>query len=488
MTNDPLVTIVITPRERYAVARQNLESLVANTPENHHLICVAPGAPAAVQHYLRAACAGRGYELILPPDFLAPNLARNLGLAQAKTKYVVFVENDVVVERGWLGALIRCAEEEQADIVSPLCLIGDPSDRNVHSLGGLLLFENRAGATLLREQHNCGPICLRTDPRRLSRVAADFSEFHCALVRRSVFKRIGPLDEQILGAAEHIDLALHLRALGCRGFAEPTAVVSYLPQAYRLADLDTFAVRWSDAYYFPTMRHLGEKWSLSADSPLFHDYFSSYREIRERCLLREEGPAAGSPRKTERLQPAQTIVQLLDQMQALGYPLEAVVKVRDAYGIAGELSAGHFRASGRTFLAHVVGTASISAAFGANTAVIAAALLHAAYAHGQFPNGFGDSTAAMRRWLRRRVGRAVEELVYTYSRLQLDDLAQYVSSDLDGMPIELAYAAVIRIANGIEDRIAGDHNYSIPRTGSSAAMRRPSSGCHRLARLRIDST
>jgi hypothetical protein len=467
MTNDPLVTIVVTPRERYAVARRNLESLAANTPENHRLVYVAPGAPAAVQQYLRDACAARGYELILRPDYLAPNPSRNLGLAQANTRYVVFIENDVVVEPGWLGALLRCAEQEQADIVSPLCLIGDPADRNVHSFGGVLLLENGAGTTLLREQHHCGPICLRTDPRRLSRMASDYSEFHCALLRRSVFERLGPLDEQILGAAEHIDLALHLRALGCRGFAEPDAVVSYLPQAYTLADLDTYAVRWSDAWYFPTMQHLGKKWNLSAGSALFHDYFSSFREIRERCLLREEGPAASAPRGPERLRPAQTIVQLLDQMQALGYPLESVLKVRDAYGISGELAPGCFRASGRTFLAHLVGTASITAAFGANAAVIAAALLHAAYASGQFPNGFGESTAAMRRWLRRRVGRATEELVYIYSRLQLDNLAPYVpqdgpghgSGDLDRMPIELANAVVIRIANGIEDRIAGDHHY-----------------------------
>ena len=78
-----------------------------------------------------------------------------------------------------------------------------------------------------------GPICLRTSPRRLVRLESDYAEFHCCLVRRSVFERIGPADTQILGAAEHIDLALHLRAIGGRGFAEPEAVVSYLPSTTR---------------------------------------------------------------------------------------------------------------------------------------------------------------------------------------------------------------------------------------------------------------
>ncbi len=164
MANHQLVTLVITPRERYAMARRALESIFANTPDNYHLIYVAGGAPASVQEYVATACAARGHELITRPEFLAPNIARNLGLARAKTEYVAFLDNDVVVEPGWLDALIRCAEEEQADLVSPLCLIGEPEERNVHSFGGRLVIENEGGGIRLQERHHCGPICLRTDP------------------------------------------------------------------------------------------------------------------------------------------------------------------------------------------------------------------------------------------------------------------------------------------------------------------------------------
>ncbi len=146
-------------------------------------------------------------------------------------------------------------------------------------------------------------------------------------------------------------------------------------------------------------------------------------------------------------------------MEALGYPLEARVRIRDAYMVAASLSTGAFRASGRTFIAHLVGTASIMAAFGANPAVIAATLLHAAYAHGRFPDGFSENIPAMRRWLERRVGGPVEDLVYQYSRLQLEQVESYTPGNLESMPIPLANAVLIRIANGIEDRIAGDDRY-----------------------------
>src|SRR5437867_10986715 len=101
MINDPLVTVVVTPRERYSVVRRTLETIALHTKKIHRLVYVAGGAPPAVREYLAARCEELGYELILRPQFLPPNVARNLGLARATTKYVAFIENDVVVEPGW---------------------------------------------------------------------------------------------------------------------------------------------------------------------------------------------------------------------------------------------------------------------------------------------------------------------------------------------------------------------------------------------------
>lgn len=453
MINNPLATIVVTPRERYSIVQRTLESLILHTPKNYPIIYVAGGAPPDISAYLTAKCTEQGYQLILQPKFIAPNVARNLGLAQTTTKYIIFLENDVVVEQGWIDALIQCAEEEAADIVSPLCLMGEPVHQNLHSFGGTLIIEHIEEKPYLRESHHCEPICLRTHPKRLTRIASDYSEFHCALVRRSVFDQIGLLDEKIVGAAEHIDLALHLRKLNCRGFAEPTAIVSYLTTSYTIADLDTYTLRWSDEWHFPTMKHLCEKWSLSPNSFLFSDYRSSFIELRERCLLRQEFSHDRLHIQAESLAVAQTIVHLLNQMEDLGYSIEAREKVQHTYLIACELFAASFRATGKTFLAHLVGTSSIMATFGANSAVIAAAMLHAAYEQGRFPHHYSDNINAMRRWLKRRVGYAIETLVYQYSRLQLDEVMQYLPQNIGNMPIELANTILIRIANGIEDQI-----------------------------------
>src|SRR5438477_4181371 len=133
------VTVVVTPRERFSVAERAFNSVCGNTPGGHRFIYVAGGAPPDVREFLRRACDQPNYDLILAPNFLIPNVARNLGLARADSKYVVFLDNDVVVEPGWLDALITCAEEEEADLVGPLCLIGEPFERTLHSLGGKLI-------------------------------------------------------------------------------------------------------------------------------------------------------------------------------------------------------------------------------------------------------------------------------------------------------------------------------------------------------------
>src|SRR5690349_3158255 len=124
--SEPLVTVVVVPRERFSVARRALESLYAHTPEPFRLVYIAAGAPAPLRRHLAAEARARGFQLVEDQRALSPNQARNLGLQHADTRYVVFIDNDAVPEPGWLGALVRCAEETGAWIVGPLYYIGEP--------------------------------------------------------------------------------------------------------------------------------------------------------------------------------------------------------------------------------------------------------------------------------------------------------------------------------------------------------------------------
>jgi GT2 family glycosyltransferase len=80
--------------------------------------------PRRLRRFLEARPRERGFRPIRTERYLAPNEARRLGLEEVRTPYVVFIDNDVLVSPGWLGALVRCAEETGAWLVGPVCCFG----------------------------------------------------------------------------------------------------------------------------------------------------------------------------------------------------------------------------------------------------------------------------------------------------------------------------------------------------------------------------
>jgi GT2 family glycosyltransferase len=144
--SEPDVTLIIVARERFSAARRSLESVIENTSHPHRLVYFQAGAPPALAQWLREQAAIYFFKLREFKTFLHPNYARNLGLDEVDTPFVAFVafvDNDVIVQPGWLEALVRCAQETSADIVGPATLIGaDDSSAVVHLLGGDLIWES----------------------------------------------------------------------------------------------------------------------------------------------------------------------------------------------------------------------------------------------------------------------------------------------------------------------------------------------------------
>src|SRR5260221_9141828 len=123
MTTLP-VTLVVPPRDRFSAARRSLESIYRNTEGPFELVYVDGNSPPHVSRYLQREAQRRHFTLIRKDQFLSPNQARNIGLKNVRTKYVVFVDNDVEVEPGWLTHLLGCAEETGAWAVAPLIFQG----------------------------------------------------------------------------------------------------------------------------------------------------------------------------------------------------------------------------------------------------------------------------------------------------------------------------------------------------------------------------
>jgi (p)ppGpp synthase/HD superfamily hydrolase len=155
---------------------------------------------------------------------------------------------------------------------------------------------------------------------------------------------------------------------------------------------------------------------------------------------------------------AQTNLALYKQLHDAGYDAGGLTRIRDCYEFATTLFAGHYRASGKPFLAHLTGTASILAALGAGPATVAAGLLHAAYEQ-------GDLSEIRWRDRRRRVARAIgpeaEAIVWRYQQMGWEIVTiQRVHGGLAELSELDRTIVLIRLANELDDNLDLAMRYS----------------------------
>ncbi len=307
----PKVTIVVGPRERFSHTQASLESVYRNTHYPFDLVYVDVCTPPIIQNYLNTQAKEKGFTLVRTDYYISPNQARNVGLRQvlkeAKAQYVVFLENDVVVEPGWLTQLVTCAEETGAEVVGPLTCIGKPELGVIHNAGGATYILNdvkpdgRVKRRLRQEAYLTGQAIAQVQDQ-MHRTQCDYVEFHCLMARTDVFAKVGLLDEGMLATREHIDFCLSVKESGGNIYCEREAVVTTdtvgiadnkkgleelfgtnpLPD-FKWYDLPYFMVRWCNAWDRASLDHLRQKWNLAEDS-----YFKKrYRIIgnRRRELL-----------------------------------------------------------------------------------------------------------------------------------------------------------------------------------------------------------
>ena len=147
---------------------------------------------------------------------------------------------------------------------------------------------------------------------------------------------------------------------------------------------------------------------------------------------------------------AQTNVQLFNQLIDAGYAAQDVAAIRDAYVLAARLFSSLYRASGKTFVAHAVGTASALAEARAPAAVVVAGLLHAAYTHGDFGTLRRRIDARKRGRLSATIGARAESLVHAYATQPWDEAVVRDALERPGLDPRRD-VLLMRLANELDD-------------------------------------
>ena len=144
--------------------------------------------------------------------------ACNQGAAEARGKYLVFLNNDTVVHAGWLDALVETAKR----------------DARVGAVGSLFLYPSgmiqEAGAIVWRDgaAHHYGWGGSTNDRRYTFAREVDYCSAASLLIRREIFERLGGFDRRFSPAYyEDVDLCFGVRASGYRVVYQPASRVTH---------------------------------------------------------------------------------------------------------------------------------------------------------------------------------------------------------------------------------------------------------------------
>jgi hypothetical protein len=380
---EPLVTVVISPREGHALAERSLLSVLADNGAAFDLIYLDIASPPKTAMALRTHAAARHFKLVRHDDWIAPSLARKAVLSDISTKYVAFADNDILVERGCLERLLACAEETGAGMVCPLYVeAGGGRPPRIHMAGGVFYWAEPPERGLIGEghRHKYEPLESAT---ALAREKVDFPEYHYLLGRLDLLSQAGAISDEVLLVHEHLDLALFARAKGMDVVLEPSARVTYAafePRA--LADIDFFRRRWDVETCNRSLVAFAAKWPTpDPDALIARKLPYAASRLRE-VEIRRQGETADDldlPMQPSEL--AQSRYALREQALARGYPEGEVHSLETACDLATLLFDGLYRPDGRPFLSHTIGTASALVRYDLQAPLVQAGLLHAAFAY-----------------------------------------------------------------------------------------------------------
>ena len=204
---------MICVHDALADVRACLESLLRTTMPPFRLVLVDDGSGAETRDYLAEFAADQAATLVRNETARGYTVAANQGLRLTSGEFVVLLNSDTVLTRGWLDRLVACAESDpRIGIVGPLS--NTASWQSVPSVlaedGDWAANPLPAGQTV----EGMADLVAQASPGVYPRIP--FLNGFCLLIRREVITAIGLLDETTFprGYGEENDFCVRARRAG----------------------------------------------------------------------------------------------------------------------------------------------------------------------------------------------------------------------------------------------------------------------------------
>jgi GT2 family glycosyltransferase len=244
----PRASIIVVTFNNLKLNRLCLESIYARTEwPDFEVIVIDNDSTDGTPEYLREAeTSFPNLRVILNDSNLGFAAANNIGLDQATGDYLVLLNNDTVVTRGWISALIRHLNFDQTiGLIGPVTnTVGNEAKVEV---GYSKLEDMPAWAADFVRQHD-GQVFL-----------IPMLAMFCVAMRREVFETVGSLDEQFgIGMFEDDDYAHRIKLEGLQVVCAADSFVHHFGQAAfkKLIDNGQY-----DPLFAENRRRYEQKWN-----------------------------------------------------------------------------------------------------------------------------------------------------------------------------------------------------------------------------------
>jgi GT2 family glycosyltransferase len=216
----PRASIIIVTYNNLALTKLCLESVLRNTEyPNYEIIVVDNRSKDGTPGYLESmAAAHDNLSVILNTENHGFAKANNQGIARSTGEYLVLLNNDTIAPPGWLSRLLAHLRDPRIGLVGPMTnFVGNEARLEVD-------YQTWQEMEAFARHH------VRSNHDRIAEI--HMLAMFCVAMRREVFDRIGPLDEQFgIGMFEDDDYSMRVKAAGLRVVCAADALVHHFGQA-----------------------------------------------------------------------------------------------------------------------------------------------------------------------------------------------------------------------------------------------------------------
>lgn len=343
------VAVVVPTRDRPSLLRATLGLLGEALQDGDELVVV----DSASRHGDVGALGEAVGAKVVRCDTPGASRARNAGVLASSAELIAFVDDDCLVQHGWIEGLLRCFEScPQAAFVTGAVLADPPAKEKAPMSTGLVILQNEAALEIPPSTSGTGEpggarncnialsVTTRTEPAIFD-LRTDLTTIgHGANMawRRQALERIGGFDERLgpgtsLRAAEDLDAFWRALLAGMQGAFTPDAVVVHRQWRHLLGQLKAYY-----GYGVGSGAFQAKRWRLLAGSSSGSEQGLIGRLSRTRSASRllssvlwDEGATAVGRRLAEGYETAalaeacKTIGALQGAIQASVIPLNGTV-------------------------------------------------------------------------------------------------------------------------------------------------------------------